>query len=380
MKIAYTTTYDANDGHKWSGLGKNIFDMLKKSDFEVENVGNLRQKKFLSVEIKAKFHQFVTKKVFLQDWDPTVLSSISDQINGQLFNKEYDIIFSPGTYHITKLKTNTPIIFWADATFAGMIGFYQSFSNLCDETIRSGLEHEQAVLSKCSLAIYASDWAAKSAIDNYHIDPLKVKVVPFGANFTSGMDEQEINLLVKNKSFTSIKLLFIGVDWHRKGGDKALKIASTLNKLNIKTELNIVGCHIDKQLPEFVVQHGFISKKTEEGRQKLRRLFLESHFFILPSEAEAFGVVFAEASSFGLPSLTTNIGGIPSAVRDGINGKLFELTADVEDYCDYIQSSISSTEKYRELALSSFHEFEERLNWDTSGKIIQDLLSPFVPK
>jgi glycosyltransferase involved in cell wall biosynthesis len=47
-------------------------------------------------------------------------------------------------------------------------------------------------------------------------------------------------------------------------------------------------------------------------------------------------VVFAEASSFGVPSLATNVGGIPSAVKDGLNGKTFPPDADAEDYCDYV--------------------------------------------
>lgn len=100
-----------------------------------------------------------------------------------------DVVFSPGTIPIAHLKTNYPIVFWADATFAGMIDFYPSFSNLCSRSIRDGNRMEQAALSKCSLAIYSSEWAAKTALDNYDVNPQKVKVVPFGANISCDRKE-----------------------------------------------------------------------------------------------------------------------------------------------------------------------------------------------
>ena len=187
-------------------------------------------------------------------------------------------------------------------------------------------------------------------------------------------------MLISNRSFNKIKLLFIGVDWQRKGGANAVSVANMLNERGIKTELHLVGCDPKIDLPDFVVLHGFISKQSKDGLNKLKRLFLQSHFLIVPSLAEAFGIVFAEASSFGVPSLATNVGGIPSAVRDGINGKLFPLSASPKEYCDFIISTIQSKEKYVALALSSYKEYKERLNWDTSGKILGDLIRDTVAK
>ena len=65
-----------------------------------------------------------------------------------------------------------------------MLNFYPEFSNLCNETIRNGNGMEQAALSNCELAIYSSEWAAASAINNYQVDREKIKVVPYGANLS----------------------------------------------------------------------------------------------------------------------------------------------------------------------------------------------------
>jgi glycosyltransferase involved in cell wall biosynthesis len=98
----------------------------------------------------------------------------------------------------------------------------------------------------------------------------------------------------------------------------------------------------------------------------------------MPSMAESYGIVFCEASSFSTPSLATNIGGIPTAVKDGINGKLFSKDADVTEYCEYILDLFQDYSKYKSLALSSFQEYQSRLNWSVTSKTIKELLKAMV--
>jgi len=257
-----------------------------------------------------------------------------------------------------------------------MLDFYDSFSHFCPETIRNGHKQEQLALENCSLAIYSSEWAAKSAIANYDVDPSKVKVIPFGANVECNRTQEDITTLVNEKvDFDPIRLLFIGKDWQRKGGPKALEVAKLMNQGGINVELHIAGCTPPVAVPEYVKVHGFISKQTIEGRTKLDQLFKDAHFFLLPSEAEAFGIVFAEASSFGVPSLATNVGGIPSAVRDNVNGKTFPIDSHASEYCDYISGIVNSKERYRKLAYSSYEEYCNRLNWLAAGVAFKNLVN-----
>jgi glycosyltransferase involved in cell wall biosynthesis len=166
------------------------------------------------------------------------------------------------------------------------------------------------------------------------------------------------------------------VDWIRKGGELAVKVAADLNRRGIKTRLHVVGIrnHNLKKLPDFVINHGFISKSTEAGKAKLNQLFTESHFLIVPSKAEAFGIVFCEAASFGLPSLATDVGGISTPVVNDISGRTFSLQSDEKEYADYILSKFLNFKEYENLACSSFNEYETRLNWGVAGKSIMNLL------
>jgi glycosyltransferase involved in cell wall biosynthesis len=74
-------------------------------------------------------------------------------------------------------------------------------------------------------------------------------------------------------------------------------------------------------------------------------------------------MTYAEASAFGLPSITTATGGIPGVVADGINGYCLPLSAPAAQYADLIEGILADRERYQKLACASFQRFEERLNW-----------------
>ena len=324
MKIAYVTTYDSSDVKAWSGSGSYILKTLQDTGFKTETVGNLYKPTSYVIRGKSLLYRTLHKN-YLLDREPIILRSYAAQVGKALAQLDHDIVFSPGTIPIAYLRNEKPIAFWTDCTLAGMIDFYPEFSNLCAESIKNGNKMEQLALSRCHLAIYSSEWAAESAVRNYDVDPAKVHVVPFGANVHSDRNMRDIEEFLEKKSTDICRLLFLGVDWHRKGGDIALAVAELLNQKGIRTELDIVGCNPPRDLPAFARCHGFISKKTEEGRNRLSGLMAGSHFLILPSRAECNAIVFAEASSFGLPSLSTRVGGISTAIHDGKNGQTFPL-------------------------------------------------------
>ncbi len=149
-----------------------------------------------------------------------------------------------------------------------------------------------------------------------------------------------------------------------------------LHEAGQPVELNFVGCNPPKdiEIPPYIKCHGFISKRNQEGMEKIKRLLQESHFLFVPSRAECFGIVFAEANAFGLPCLTSYVGGISTVVRDHINGITFGLDASTDVYCDYLMNLMKDYEKYEKLALSAFQEYKTRLNWKTAAASVIQLI------
>ena len=377
MKIAYVTTYDAAEVHNWSGTGYNIAKVFQDQKAELDFIGNLDVPyNNIITRIKKIFYNKALGQQYQYQREPFVAESYAEQIRARL-SASANCVFSPGSTAIARLQSKIPTVFYTDATFAGMLGFYADYANLCAETIRNGHRLEQEALSSCSMAIYSSDWAARTAIENYEVDPKKIRVVPFGANIECNRSTDDIKNLIRQRPKDTCKLLFIGVDWIRKGGPLVLEIAERLNRAGLKTELHIAGLRSlpVTGLPDYVIDHGFISKSTPEGRAELEGLFAESHFLLLPAKAEAYGLVLCEANSFGVPDMASNVGGIPTIVKDGVNGQTFPPGTSAADYALHIANLFSNYDEYERLALSSFDEFQQRLNWKVAGRKLMGLLS-----
>jgi glycosyltransferase involved in cell wall biosynthesis len=375
MNISYINIEDSSDIHYWSGLGYNIAQMLENQHVEVSYIDNLHSKLRYVMKAKKIVLKSITGKTFDINRDPIIVKKFADKITKRLSDNT-DIIFSPSTIPISLLETKKPKVIYTDCTFAGMIGFYDYFSNLCDETIKDGNYVEQQALDSSQLIIFSSDWAAQSAINHYQTKPDKIKVVPFGANLVCNREMSDIKTIISARSEKTLDLLFLGVDWNRKGGDLALKITEQLNSVGIKTTLHVMG--IDKlpfeTMPKFVVNHGFVSKLTQEGINKIESLLESCHFLVLPTKADCTPVVYSEANSFGLPCLTTNVGGIPTLIKNDVNGHLFTLQDDAQSWCNYIATVFAEKERYKTLCMSSFAEYEDRLNWNSAGKTIIKLM------
>ena len=376
IRVAYVTIEDSNDIHVWSGSTYNISNALSKVGIDIIPIGNLNQYFILYTKFKVFIYRRFFKKNHLYNRDKLYIKNISNQILKKLKNIDYDWIITPGSLPICFLNSiKKPILLWTDAVFAGMIDFYPEFSNLSNESLLNGNLFEQLALDNCRFAVFSSEWAAQSALDNYLIDAEKIKVITFGSNIECNRNSDSITLIAESKTFETCKLLFIGKDWYRKGGDKALDITIKLNAIGLKTELHVVGCQPPEILPEFVKLYGFLSKKNNDSLLVFDELMRTSHFLLVPSIAECAAVVFAEASSWGMPSISTNVGGIPSVIKDDINGKTFNIYDPADLYCKYIENLMNSPDKYRILCNLTFNEYKNNLNWNVAAKSIYKLVS-----
>jgi glycosyltransferase involved in cell wall biosynthesis len=117
-----------------------------------------------------------------------------------------------------------------------------------------------------------------------------------------------------------------------------------------------------------------LDKNLPLHRQRLDQLLQQSHFLLLPSRAECYGISLCEASAFGLPVLTTAVGGISTVVRNGRNGYKLPLAASGVDYANLLVKLIADRPRYQQLALSSRAEYDQRLNWNRWAESIEDLL------
>jgi len=376
VKAAYVTTFDSSDGRAWSGLGYYISRCLEHAGITVERMGPLERR----VHPRARVWHIEAKLRGLGyqvDRHPRVAAAYAAEVEHRLESLPCDLVFSIGTIPIAHLDSGRPIAFWADATFGAMLHFYPDFRVLSRRAIRDGLKLDTSALARAGVAFYASEWAARSAVEDHGADPDKVQVVPFGANMPITHGRDEIVGIIQRRPADSCRLLFVGVDCARKGADRAVDVARDLNERGLPTELHIVGCTPDRstELPPWVHLHGFVDKSTEPGASSMRRLYEASHALVHPATAECFGVVFCEAAGHGVVSLASRIGGIPSAVREGVTGALFDVRATSDEYANYIWYLMEDRRRYEERAIAAFDEYQRNLNWEVQGKRVRARLA-----
>ena len=362
----------------WSGIPYHFVKCLGEAGCEIVPVYDLREPPMLMRKARQAFWLYVRGKRYLRDVEPAVLRAYAREVEQRLPSAKLDVLFSPSSRLLSYVETDVPTVFWTGATFAAMLNFYDDFSNLAAPSVAAGHAAEAAALARCSLAIYASDWGARSAVADYGAAPSKVKVVSYGANLDAAFSPAEIESVIAARDPRTCELLCVGVDWQRKGVEIAVEAAVALNAQGIPTRLRVVGCRPPRgrgPLPACVEIVGFLRKSQPDERRHLETLYRNSHFFILPTRAEVFGVVFCEASGFALPSLAIGVGGVPTAVKDGVNGQLFTREARGADYAQWIAECWTHPEQYRALARGAFHEYQQRLSWPRAGETVAGLLA-----
>lgn len=380
MNIAFVTTYNARDVINWSGLGYYISKSLEDSGNNLQYAGNLKMEFSTFDFLKKVYYRKLLHKSFPLERTVYTAKAYSKTVAQRLSGSDYDCVFSPGTLPIAYLETKAPKVIYTDITFAGMLNYYESSDKIPREIVRQANKIESQALKSCALALYASEWAAESAIKYYQLDASKVKVVPFGSNLDSHFSREEVEKFIYNRSKKTLKILFNGVDWRRKGGDLVLSTVHEIKKRGLSVELHIVGIPVlaFSDVPDFVINHGFLNKSIPAEKELLENLYKTCHFLFLPSRAEAFGCVFCEASAFGMPSFARNTGGISTAIRNGKNGFILEPSAGVQEYADLICHYFLDQQKYTNLGLSSYHEYETRLNWRSIGTLITELIKDVI--
>lgn len=368
MKLAYLDLphMSANSIESWSGTPFYMRRALQGADIEVV-CATLSGQFALSEESFVPFCQSEMQQYAMEA--ATLLRDCDAQV-----------VLSPFFDPIVYLDCEQPIVLWTDALESHLFGFYPEHELFPAELLWQGRAMERQALTRTRLAIFSSDWAASTAIASFGINTEKVKVVPYGANIDCSYQLTDIEAIIQARSRQVLKLLFMGVNWQRKGGDIVLRVAEELVAAGQTLELTLVGCDLPDNIviPSYVRYLGRISKSSPQGMEQIRQLFRESHFLFVPSLAEAYGIVFCEASAFAVPSITSYVGGIPTVVKDHINGMKFPLDAPTSVYCDYIMNLMLDYPRYVELALSSFHEYEKRLNWSVATRTVKNLITEIL--
>jgi glycosyltransferase involved in cell wall biosynthesis len=169
-----------------------------------------------------------------------------------------------------------------------------------------------------------SEWAKRSLIEDYGVDAEQIRILAPGASpdyfeigqrrFEAAGFETAGNEGESEGDRRPVRILFVGGDFQRKGGDLLLECME--GPLGERCELHLVTQ--DTSVAPRPNVH--VYRNVGPNSPELLRLFAAADVFALPSRAECLAVVLMEATAAGLPVVTTAVGALNEAVRPGQSG------------------------------------------------------------
>lgn len=219
---------------------------------------------------------------------------------------------------------------------------------------RNWIELEASTYKRASKVFTMSSNITRSLISDYGVPPYKVTCVYSGSNVKVALNEK-----FDENRFSKKNILFVGVDWLRKGGPVLVEAFRLVRNVFPEATLTIAGCNPELDIPGCNV----IGKLSLE---EVKKCYNEASVFCLPTLLEPFGISFLEAMAHKLPIVATHIGAIPDFVHEGKNGYLVQPN-DIMQLGNALVRMLESENKCREFGEYGSRLFWERYTWENTG-------------
>jgi glycosyltransferase involved in cell wall biosynthesis len=376
LRLGFVTIHAAEDQSAYSGTAFAMRQAFREHpEVDLFEIDRLAVTGYPLWRAKQAAYWFGLGRRYWMNRQPAVLHGFAKQVAQKAATiGRLDCLVSPSSIPMAAYRGAEPTVFWTDATFDCLADFYPEATGFCTETRRAGNAQERAALDGCRLALYSSQWAVNSAIRSYGINPAKLAVVPYGANAKQVPSTQEIPRLVAGRCNTPLRLLFVGVDWARKGGPLAIATAEEIHRRGINVAIDLVGATTASQLSNVATFHGFLSKDREADVNRLDDLFRRADVFILPTRADCVPMVIAEACAYGLPVVATAVGGVGTVVEDGATGRLMPAQSGPGEWADAVLGLAANREAYASTSHAARRLYDRFLNWPTAVQTVVRLL------
>jgi glycosyltransferase involved in cell wall biosynthesis len=257
--------------------------------------------------------------------------------------------------------------------------FFKIFSLPSKIILKSLLKSAEKIM------VQSIDYTENSALRNFYLNnkekfveiPLGAEVRNLSAIATGDPEYSGETVVAKADKL----ILFVGAmdkAHYFKGVDVLLKAFKKLMnyKLEIMNyELWLVGDGDLRPQYEKLAQELGLEKKVKFlGRvsdEEKEKLYGECEFLVLPSinSGEAFGIVLVEAMARGKAIIATDLPGVRTVCKNGINGFLAK-PGDINDLAEKMKILLSDENLRNKFGMEGIKMVEEKYNWATHTNVI----------
>ncbi len=209
-------------------------------------------------------------------------------------------------------------------------------------------------------------WAKNSLIADYGIPAEKITVIPPGVDLALWPKRAAPGKIASGAPERLVKLLFVGGDFRRKGGEVLLECFKRY--FQERCELHLVT-----QEPIQPEHNLFVYNGVKPNSETLTRLFAEADVFVFPTLADCAPVAVTEAMAATLPVITTRVGAIPEAIQDGKNGLIVEAGS-VEDLRRAVDTLLEQPQLRLEMGLLGRKRAEAEYDAQKNARRLLELI------
>jgi starch synthase len=180
-----------------------------------------------------------------------------------------------------------------------------------------------------------------------------------------GVNLDEIPEVFPGKRYDTKQILFIGVDFPRKGGPLLLKAFREVRAVHPEAVLHIVGpheLHMPAELAVGVNHHGFLNKAVPGDAAKLNELFRTCSVFVMPSVYEPFGIAPLEAMVHQIPAVVSRAWALEETVTHDVTGAHVE-PGSLDDLIARLRTMLGNPDLLQRLGAAARASVLERHTW-----------------
>lgn len=225
------------------------------------------------------------------------------------------------------------------------------------------LELEKQAYQNATHVFTMSRNVRRSVIEDYEVDPGRVTCAFAGINAV-------LPEVTASRAGQGKNILFVGVEWQRKGGPFLLEGFRSVRRHHPDATLTIVGCS-----PE--IEEPGVEIVGRIARENVARYLEQASIFCLPTLREPFGIAFLEAYRYRLPVVGTRIGGIPDFVNHGKSGFLVPA-AEAEPIAEALKKLLDDPEMARQFGETGYRETVERYTFANTARIMRGVIEPLL--
>jgi len=346
----------------WSGSSKFFFETCKSNGILARAIGGevpfyikyplmLKNLSFNKSNWKLKYHL-----------DTSYYKHLTKMLCNMLRPDDFDnnMLQIGSIYNIPEYINGRCRCFCYNDSNLAQIMRYQgsAFNRIPTSLIDNALAYERNVYHLLDKIFTMSEFVRQSFIHDFDVPDDKVVSIGAGINLDEIPEPYE-------KNYDNENILFIGIDFYRKGGQQLLEAFQLVRQNHPAATLHIIGpvkLNIPTELSSGVKYYGFLSKKNPHDRMILDHIFKKASLFVMPSVYEPFGIAPLEAMVHQIPCILTNTCAFPEMIQPGYNGELVEVN-NSEDLKHKIDSLLNDPQMLKTMGANARNVVLSKYVW-----------------